>query len=200
MVSAGAQTPTAGGGRTIILFIDDLHLEFQSTPWTRRLMERLLRTTARDGDLVGIVSTGSSSISLRPTSDRSVLEATIGKVTGATRSQLEAVRHRNAEISLSTLVSVAGAVRTVAGPVIVVLVSDGYPVELPPDTMEPVLAGLRGAVTIYAVSPQVLGDTPPDAVAQASLRTLSRETGGMAALNQDDLNAVESRLAARTPN
>ncbi len=69
-------------GRVFLIFIDDLHLDFRLTPRTRDLMNRMLKNLVHDGDMFGIVSTGTSSISEQLTYDRQVLEAAVGRVTG----------------------------------------------------------------------------------------------------------------------
>ena len=69
-------------GRVFLLFIDDLHLDFRSTPRTRDLLKRMLRLLIHEGDMFGIVSTGTSSISEQLTYDRQVLESAIARITG----------------------------------------------------------------------------------------------------------------------
>jgi VWFA-related protein len=69
-------------GRIFLLFIDDLHLDFQSTPRTRELLKKMLRSLIHEGDMFGIVTTGTSSISEQLTYDRQILESLIEKVTG----------------------------------------------------------------------------------------------------------------------
>jgi len=69
-------------GRVFLLFIDDLHLDFQQTPRTRDLMKRMLRNLIHEGDMFGIVTTGTSSISQQLTYDRQVLDSAIERVTG----------------------------------------------------------------------------------------------------------------------
>jgi VWFA-related protein len=69
-------------GRVFLLFIDDLHLDFRSTPRTRDLLKRMMRLLIHEGDMFGIVTTGTSSISEQLTYDRQVLESAISKVTG----------------------------------------------------------------------------------------------------------------------
>jgi VWFA-related protein len=76
--------PTSGAaGRVFLIFIDDLHLEFKQTLRTRDLLRRILRTLVHEGDMFGIVSTGTSSISEQLTYDRQVLEAAIERVSGS---------------------------------------------------------------------------------------------------------------------
>ena len=69
-------------GRVFLLFIDDLHLGFRETPRTRDLLKKMLKTLIHDGDMFGIVTTGTSSISEQLTYDRQILESAIEKVTG----------------------------------------------------------------------------------------------------------------------
>jgi VWFA-related protein len=69
-------------GRIFLIFLDDLHLDFQSTPRTRELIKKMLRNLIHEGDMFGIVSTGTSSISEQLTYDRQVLEGAITRATG----------------------------------------------------------------------------------------------------------------------
>jgi VWFA-related protein len=69
-------------GRVFLLFIDDLHLDFRETPRTRDLLKRMLRNLIHEGDMFGIVTTGTSSISQQLTYDRQVLDSAINRVTG----------------------------------------------------------------------------------------------------------------------
>ena len=69
-------------GRVFLLFIDDLHLDFQQTSKTRELMKDTLKSLIHDGDMFGIVTTGTSSLSIQLTYDRQVLESAIEKVSG----------------------------------------------------------------------------------------------------------------------
>ncbi len=69
-------------GRVFLLFVDDLHLDFQSTPRTRDLFKRMLTNLIHEGDMFGIVSTGTSSLSIQLTYDRKVLDDAIKRITG----------------------------------------------------------------------------------------------------------------------
>ncbi len=69
-------------GRVFLIFVDDLHLDFRQTPRTRELIKKMLRNLIHEGDMFGIVSTGTSSISEQLTYDRQVLESAISRVTG----------------------------------------------------------------------------------------------------------------------
>ena len=62
--------PTSdASGRVFILFIDDLHLDFRSTPKTRELLKKISKNLIHDGDMFGIVTTGTSSVSQQLTYD-----------------------------------------------------------------------------------------------------------------------------------
>jgi VWFA-related protein len=78
-----ARPTNDAAGRVFLIFIDDFHLAFQQTPRTRDLMQRMLRNLVHDGDMFGMVSTGTSSISEQLTYDRQVLESAISRVTGS---------------------------------------------------------------------------------------------------------------------
>ena len=69
-------------GRVFLIFIDDLHLYFRSTPRTRELIKKMMKLLIHEGDMFGIVTTGYSSISEQLTYDRQVLDSAISKVTG----------------------------------------------------------------------------------------------------------------------
>jgi VWFA-related protein len=69
-------------GRVFVVFIDDLHLDFRSTPRTRELIKKMLRLLIHDGDMFGIVSSGESSISEQLTYDRQILESAVSRITG----------------------------------------------------------------------------------------------------------------------
>ena len=69
-------------GRVFLLFVDDLHLDFQSTPRTRELFKKMLKNLIHEGDMFGIVTTGTSSLSIQLTYDRQVLEDAIKRITG----------------------------------------------------------------------------------------------------------------------
>ena len=69
-------------GRIFVIVLDDLHLDFGSTGRVRDLMSRMLRNLIHDGDMFGIVSTGTSSISEPLTYDRQVLESAIARMKG----------------------------------------------------------------------------------------------------------------------
>jgi VWFA-related protein len=69
-------------GRVFLLFIDDLHLDAQQTARTRSLLQDMLKNLIHDGDMFGIVTTGTSSLSIQLTYDRQVLSAAVERITG----------------------------------------------------------------------------------------------------------------------
>ena len=77
-----ARPTNDAAGRVFLLFVDDLHLDFRSTPRTRELIKKMLRNLINEGDMFGIVTTGTSSISQQLTYDRQVLESAISRITG----------------------------------------------------------------------------------------------------------------------
>ncbi|MBI4888224.1 MAG: VWA domain-containing protein [Acidobacteria bacterium] len=83
IILPAARPTNDAAGRVFLIFIDDLHLDFRLTPRTRDLMQKMLRNLVHEGDMFGIVSTGTSSISEQLTYDRQVLESSIKKTTGS---------------------------------------------------------------------------------------------------------------------
>jgi VWFA-related protein len=77
-----ARPTNDASGRVFIVFIDDNHLDFRSTSRTRDIMKRMLRNLIHEGDMFGIVSSGTSSISQQLTYDRKVLEDAVERVSG----------------------------------------------------------------------------------------------------------------------
>ena len=82
-------------GRVFLVFVDDLHFEFGMTSRARRLIQQMLENLIHEGDLFGIVTTGTSSISQQLTYDRQVLEASIKKISGNGMRPDDVVRDTN---------------------------------------------------------------------------------------------------------
>jgi VWFA-related protein len=70
-------------GRIIILFIDDLHMPASLTPKVRQIMGTVRDNLIRDGDLFGIISTGTSNVRTQLTYDRSLLDAATEQILGS---------------------------------------------------------------------------------------------------------------------
>ena len=77
-----ARPTTDASGRVFILFIDDLHLDFADTHRVRDLLKKIKNTLIHEGDMFGIVSTGTSSIAIDLTYDSKRIDEAIGKVMG----------------------------------------------------------------------------------------------------------------------
>jgi VWFA-related protein len=75
--------PTAdASGRVFFIFVDDAHLSFRDTGRIRRLFTQISEELIGDGDLFGVVSTGTSSIAINPTYDRKRLSEAAQKLAG----------------------------------------------------------------------------------------------------------------------
>ena len=77
-----ARPTNDAAGRVFLLFVDDLHMDFQQTPRIRDLFRRMMRNLIHDGDMWGMVSTGTSSISIDLTYDRALLDDAINRISG----------------------------------------------------------------------------------------------------------------------
>jgi VWFA-related protein len=69
-------------GRVFLIFIDDQHFEPRQTSAVRQLLKDISTLLIHDGDLFGVVSTGTSSIAVDMTYDRKQLTRAIEKVMG----------------------------------------------------------------------------------------------------------------------
>jgi VWFA-related protein len=87
--------PADTSGRIILIFIDDLHIEFKLTSRMRQLMKRISDLLIHEGDLFGVVSTGYSSIAQDMTYDRKRIPEIISKISGAGLKPSELVRAAN---------------------------------------------------------------------------------------------------------
>ena len=125
-------------GRIIIFVIDDLHLEFRDTHRIRRLFRDMAKELIHDGDLFGIVSTGTSSIAIDLTYDRARMEEAANKITGgglkpseiieqsATGETPQEVMHR-ANVAFETVYDMLNNLQqTQNRRKAVVLISNGY--------------------------------------------------------------------------
>ena len=78
-----ARPANDAAGRIIIFVIDDLHLNARDTPRLRQLFRQMAKELVHDGDLFGIVSTGTSSIAIDLTYDRTRMEEAANKINGS---------------------------------------------------------------------------------------------------------------------
>lgn len=133
------QRPTNdAAGRIFVLFVDDLHLDFQNTPRIRDLFKRIARVLIHEGDLFGIISTGPSSLSIDLSYDRSRIDEAIKKISGSGLKPTEViqgaqgsqgpteVRYR-AHVAFSTMYDILRNLETVRDRrKAIIYVSDGY--------------------------------------------------------------------------
>lgn len=82
IILPAARPRTDAAGRIFLLFVDDLHLDFQQTGRIRDLFKRISNTLIHDGDMFGVVSTGPSSLAIDLTYDRKRLDEAIKKISG----------------------------------------------------------------------------------------------------------------------
>lgn len=78
-----ARPPMAGEGRVFLVFIDDAHLEPAQTPRVRDLFRRISARLIHQGDLFGVLSSGTSSIATTLTYDRRRLDEAERKIVGS---------------------------------------------------------------------------------------------------------------------
>jgi VWFA-related protein len=69
-------------GRIFIIFVDDLHLDFNNTGRIKELFKQISKELIHEGDMFGIVSTGPSSLAIELTYDRKRLDEALKKVSG----------------------------------------------------------------------------------------------------------------------
>ena len=82
-------------GRIIIFIVDDMHLEFRDTSRIRALFNQMARELVHEGDLFGVVSTGTSSIAIDLTYDRKRLAEAANKITGGALRPSEIVQQNS---------------------------------------------------------------------------------------------------------
>lgn len=76
--------PTSdAAGRIWLIFVDDLHLDFNNTGRIKDLFKKISKELVHEGDMFGIVSSGPSSLSIDLTYDRKRLDEAIEKISGA---------------------------------------------------------------------------------------------------------------------
>jgi VWFA-related protein len=79
-----ASKPTSdAAGRIWLIFVDDLHLDFNNTGRIKDLFKKISKELIHEGDMFGIVSSGPSSLSIDLTYDRKRMDEAIEKISGA---------------------------------------------------------------------------------------------------------------------
>ncbi|MFB3855063.1 MAG: VWA domain-containing protein [Vicinamibacterales bacterium] len=69
-------------GRILLLFVDDLHLDFRNTGRIRELFKTIKKELIHEGDMFGIVSTGPSSLAIDLTYDARRIDEAIKRISG----------------------------------------------------------------------------------------------------------------------
>ncbi len=83
IILPAAKPTNDAAGRIFLFFVDDLHMNFRDTPRIRQLFEKMNKTLLHDGDMFGIVSTGTSSLAIDLTYDRKRMDEAIKKISGS---------------------------------------------------------------------------------------------------------------------
>jgi hypothetical protein len=210
----GAQTP---GARTFLIVVDELHLDFRQTPRTRKLMQDLLAGLAREGDVWSVVTTGSSSLRLSPTTDMATVRSSISRVVGDALKMSDQLApttpepQRRAEVAYEVA---AGAIAQLAavpnhGPLAVLYLSRGYDTRAVAPPSAVIDAAIRARARVIPIRPWTEGppaaDVPQDVweayvtATQESLRSLAEQTGGAVVFSPGDPRAVIDRVLTLVP-
>ncbi len=125
-------------GRIFLFFVDDLHLNFRDTPRIRQLFKKMEKELVHEGDMFGIVSTGTSSIAIDMTYDRKRMDEAINKISGSALKPSEIIeapqsgngpselRYR-AHVAFATAYDIVNSLAKVQNRrKAVIFVSDGY--------------------------------------------------------------------------
>jgi VWFA-related protein len=83
IILPASKPTTDAAGRIWLIFVDDLHLDFNNTGRIKDLFKKISRELVHEGDMFGIVSSGPSSLSIDLTYDRKRLDEAIEKISGA---------------------------------------------------------------------------------------------------------------------
>jgi VWFA-related protein len=70
-------------GRIFLFVVDDLHISFRDTPRVRQLFKKIAKELVHEGDMFGVVSSGTSSIAIDLTYDHKRLEEAANKISGS---------------------------------------------------------------------------------------------------------------------
>lgn len=206
-------------GVTWLIFVDDLHLDFRNTGYIRKLLGSIASELIRDGDAFVLRSSGPSP-SIPFTTNRSLLDAAIGRVAGNGLQPAAILRLSPAneiQNELRYRASLAGSAATEmlnAGPSLssrrqaMLYVTNGYHLD-PPDVRVAGFASAaqRANVTVFAMNARGLPSAPAlpvqgDAALWASyraamlnsLRAISEPTGGFAVLDEADFADALQRI------
>jgi hypothetical protein len=199
---------------TWLIFVDDLHIAFQDTGYTRTLLSSIATELVQKGDAVALRSSGPSSVSIPLSDDRTQLDAGIHSVSGAELSPVEAVGPEG-EYELRYRAKIAGLVVTdmikslpsqIVGRAALLYISDGYsrsPVD--PAVAELPQSAQQLAVTVFTLNPSALRPRSAASAARLvsehdrdamlnSLRAIAQPTGGFAVVADADFADALPRI------
>jgi len=83
IILPAARPTNDAAGRIFLFFVDDLHMNFRDTSRIRQLFEKMNKTLLHEGDMFGVVSTGTSSIAIDLTYDKKRMDEAIKKIAGS---------------------------------------------------------------------------------------------------------------------
>jgi hypothetical protein len=163
-----------------LIFIDDLHLDFPATGRLKNLLRAVFDQLVQEGDLVGVVSTGPSSIAIDLTRDRGKLAAALDKSSGAalkpseilTGPDLDSSENRyRAHVAFSTAYDVMKMLASVrSSRQAVIYISNGYYFDI-----------WAGGVRMGAANPFTLKPRFPPTLKEVSLQHLRDEVAELCA-------------------
>ncbi len=212
-IAAPARAQEPAPPRSYLLFIDDLHLDFRQTPRTRSVMQRFIKARAHDGGLWSVATTGTSSLTIRPTRDITAVAASVARMTGnglkpgaRLGPQAAPELRRRAALAYATAVEAIEQLATASNgaPITVFYASDGYDTRTVPRPKEVIEAATRARATIVAIRPARIelfspAGVPPnewaayDAAAGEAMSALATETGGTTVLTREEMDAMAPR-------
>jgi hypothetical protein len=198
-----------------LIIVDDLHLEFRNTGHLRTLLKTIAAELIRDGDQVALHSTGSASVSVAWTDDRSVVDSAINKIAGNSLKVSDILAITQGLTPTNEVDHRATLARSRVNEIIAVLdpaldrgigviyISNGY-IDRSPSSAS---AGGRARVPIFALDPRLLPGAIVEragvdaarwnaywAATRNSLRALSEQSGGFALEEGQDLLATLARI------
>jgi VWFA-related protein len=133
-----ARPTNDAAGRIFLFFVDDLHMNFRDTSRIRQLFEKMNRTLLHEGDMFGVVSTGTSSIAIDLTYDKKRMDEAIKKIAGSALKPSEIIQgpqgpngnselKYRAHVAFSTAYDIVGNLSKVQNRrKAVIFVSNGY--------------------------------------------------------------------------
>ena len=87
-----ARPTNDAAGRIFLFFVDDLHMNFRDTSRIRQLFDKMNKMLLHEGDMFGVVSTGTSSIAIDLTYDKKRMDEAIKKISGSALKPSELIQ------------------------------------------------------------------------------------------------------------